>query len=840
MLKLLQNNRLDYLVVTPTTHLRDEWKSKLKLHTRETWRVSTWEMGLSRTASFVVVDEIYKLPPGYIDLLVHLNDNIKFLILLGDPLQGSYHSTNPMSTLISLPDESERLKPYWDVYCAWSYRLSTYTAKALGIQSLSSELGREPICVPLSKTSKMILTPAIDTSTILNSLGYHSMSSAASQGLTFNSNVCVFLDDHTKLMSPNVAIVALTRSRRSVHWGGDHRILNELASDHPFVIYNRGSGDLLKAYQRHLDGLLILYHPDAVPNLNLRGGLRDRNAPPFDPSYCLDIVSDRRQPLRGSENAVIPSVDDFFVPETKRIALLHLEDATPTAPAPIDSYLQAPSLEPVYPGCDYEALRHEFLRSKAPEDYEILFKGVLSNQFPHLNHPFELEAASPALIAPVHQQKNDPCLLAASITKRLRFTSEKVSHISPKEQILGELMFQAYCDAYGLDLLPLEFDHELFLSCISENEFIQLSSKSHSVIIANEPRCDPEKPLEQVHIFSKTQHKINLNSLFTSWKACQTLALMHDLVVLTLGPVKKYQRAMLARISNNPKIFVYGGKSPRHMSSFAQTNFPYGCSRVANDYSAFDQSQRGESTYFELLKMQKFGIPEEFQHFHKFLKMNLYCQFGRLAPMRFTGEPGTYDDNTDYNLAVLALEYDLTGVPLLVSGDDSLLAWEPPTKPTWVNILPLFDRLTWKKERSLYGEFCGFYVSSCGAVRAPRPMLAKLALSKARDELHLTLPSYLSEFVVGHSLGDNMWLALPPSEILYQSAVFDFFCRHASPELKVALKQGEVPPDLLLKTGGNVSRLTFADMNAAQRWAYIKLKHPSYLSWAVDIREAFM
>nr|UBJ25975.1 polyprotein [Tymoviridae sp.] len=835
--------RQDYVVASPTTHLRDSWKTELGLSAqRDTWRSSTWEMALTRSSKILVIDEVYKLPPGYLDLALYANRGVTSLIVLGDPLQGSYHPTDPNSTLGSLTPEVDRLKPFADVYCFWTRRLNQATAQALGVHTESSEKGRVRSFDASTPEAKLTLVPAMDTAAALDSLGHTALTAAGSQGLTINSNVGIFLDAHTPLMSPNVALVAITRSRRDIIWSGDGRILHNLASTHPFSVLVNATANILASFPTLLNDLIILPHPSCLPEprLKVRGGLRPRDAPSFDPSYEGDILLDRRHPLRQTGNPLIPLVDDFFVPECKRILLHNLEDASPETAAATASSPTSCEPEPVYPGCDYECLRHEYARDKAPMEMEKMIDGELSNQFPHLNEPFELEVESPSLVAPIHNPRADPTLLKSSIEKRLRFTTARVSSISPREQIAGALLFQAYHDALKLPPRGPAFDPVLFASCISENEYIQLTSKTRAIIIANAGRSDPELDVTMARIFPKSQHKININSLLSEWKACQTLALLHDSVVLLLGPVKKYQRAMVKACSKNPLIFVYGGKSPRDMSLFAQQHFPKGTKRVANDYTAFDQSQRGESTYFEMRKMNYFNLPPEFADFHHFLKMNLKCQFGRLAPMRFTGEPGTYDDNTDFNLAILNLEYNLSGVPTMVSGDDSLLAWHPPVRDSWAACSEFFQLLTWKKEHSLYGEFCGYYVSHCGAVRAPRPLLIKLALSEARDELHKTLPSYVAEFSVGHSLGDFLWAALPASEVLYQSAVYDFICRKASPELKVMLKAGEVPDDILAIMDCAVSRPVFSLLNAQQRWAYIRAKRPQFMTWALDLRDTLL
>nr|QHA33698.1 viral helicase [Gengado virus] len=788
-------------------------------------------MAFLRHSKLLIIDEVYKLPPGYLDLAIFLDPSITSVIILGDPLQSDYHSVNPNSTLSHLLPESVYLRPYFDLYCAYTYRLDQNTARRLGIPSFSKEIGSEARYLPRLPKNSVLLTSMIQTANNFCANGSRAQTAASSQGLTFNSKVGIYLDKSLLLLNLQTALVAVTRSRRGLFFHGDPKLLHCLPPSCEPIALALGitSGNILNSFQHELSHFnRIIQHPNEIPKPILRG-LGSSGSKP-EPE---DVLIDHRQPLRISAPSIRAPIDDHFVPETKRTLLNHFEPTLfSTVGISDDSFVPAPA-EPVYPGCDYACLQYELLRHSAPEDSEKLGPSGLSNQFPYINKPFEEECSYPGLIAPIHDIKNDPDLLKMSIEKRLRFRKTSTNVLSPTDQFAGELLYHSYCNAYNMSPVPVPFDEELFMECILDNDYHQLTSKTKSAIIANASRSDPSWKHTVVRIFAKTQHKINLNSVFTDWKACQTLALMHDIVILLLGPVKKYQREMLRRHNRRPTIFVYGGKSAFDMSAFAQQHFAPNATRVANDYTAFDQSQGPESVHFEVLKMRRVGIPESLISFHREIKENISCQFGFLTAMRFTGEPGTYDDNTDFNLALINLEYILGDTPCLISGDDSLLSHEPPTRTSWAHNSHLFSRVQWKKQLSKYGEFCGYYVSSFGAVRAPLPLLAKLGLSKARGELDLTLPSYLAEFSVGHSLGDDLWQSLPVDQVLYQSAVFDFFCRHASPYLKVALRIGSAPDSFLLKSGSPLNYQAFCMLSHASRREYMRQKpHNSAVSWS--------
>jgi hypothetical protein len=341
--------------------------------------------------------------------------------------------------------------------------------------------------------------------------------------------------------------------------------------------------------------------------------------------------------------------------------------------------------------------------------------------------------------------------------------------------------------------------------------------------MANAFRSDPDWRYSVVRIFAKTQHKVNEGSLFGPWKACQTLALMHDAIILALGPVKKYQRHFddLDRPAN---LYIHAGHTPFELSQWCQAHLTPSI-HLANDYTSFDQSQHGEAVLFEVKKMQRLNIPENLIDLHFTIKTSIETQFGPLTCMRLTGEPGTYDDNSDYNLAVIYLKYQVTTQGVMISGDDSLLDSEPPTSPFWAAVSPLVH-LQFKTELSPYGLFCGYYVGPEGAVRSPLALFAKLAIS-FDDDTHLEkLPSYLSEFAVGHGLGDSLWLLFPASFVMYQSACFDYFCQFATPTQKVLLRLGEPDPstfDRLAPHLRHASYALFSLISSSARAAFLKL-----------------
>lgn len=795
-------------VVVPTVELRAEWKSLWPLRSSDAWRISTWETSLFKSAPVLVIDEVYKLPNGFLDLILIADPAIEFVILLGDPCQTVYSSTNPDSSNYRLQPEVDHLAPYRDLYCFWTHRLPQNIAKFFQVQTSNDAEGF--VHVHHSPNPKLpLLCPSVVTARALSSTCSRTQTFASSQGSTFDPPVQLFITRDIRMCSKSTIFVALTRSRKGIILTGQHSLLRSDPTCEPLLasLLEGRTFPFHTLFSQELRGLSLISTPLKTRKDLLRGG--DQDAP------ILHDVG----PLP------FPFVNPNFVPETRLPLHYSIASAFPPATSFESTYITPCPFEPVYPGLSYETFVATLYPSRDPESLEQLFRGDHTNQFPYLDLPFSNGTQTLSVLAPKHDEKHDPTLLFASIPKRLRFRfSDTPYQVTAIDEAVGHALFHSLCSVYHRSPSHREpFDWQLFLECINLNEYCQLSSKSQAVIAANARRSDPDWRWSAVRIFSKTQHKINSSSLFSGWKACQTLALMHDAIVLLFGPIKKYQRIFDKR-DRPANLFIYGGQSPMALSEFAQSHMTSSPS-VANDYTAFDQSQHGEAVVLERLKMQRLNIPDDLIQLHCTLKTSIVTQFGPLTCMRLTGEPGTYDDNTDYNLAVLASLHDLTSQAIFVSGDDSLINPIPPPNPLWHKLQP-FLSVKFKIEYTLYPLFCGYFVGKAGAVRAPLPLLVKCVLAEDDSSLPEKLTSYLTEFSIGHSLGDQLWTLLPLSEVQPQAALYDFFCRRCSREQKVLLNIGELPLDVItdmLSCGFQlVARPLFCLLSRQSRLRYLQ------------------
>ncbi|AAW88523.1 polyprotein [Nemesia ring necrosis virus] len=807
--KLLQTKAFKHFRLSvPTNELRTEWKTDMALPESEVWRLCTWETSLFKSSNVLVIDEIYKLPRGYLDLALLADPSTSLVILLGDPLQGEYHSSHPSSSNSRLESETSRLSKYIDCYCWWTYRCPKAVADLFGVKTFNPERGfiRGELSHPQGLPN---LVNSIATATTMQNLGHHALTISSSQGMTYSTPTTILLDRHSTLLSPQNCFVALTRSRKGVIFIGNmYQASGHFGTSYMFTQALTGSPvDLMCAFPLY-HTLPLIFDPirsrrhrlvagdHPTPSVDSTALRRYGHLPPHIPvDYSKDCFVSHKVVYRDGEDR---SLTTLHLPPAR--LPLHLQ-VEPSIPSEVETSSTPPCRTPItmaLHGESFEELSAHFLPAHDPEVKEIAFADQRSSQFPFMDQPFELSCQPSSLLAASHRPASDPTLLVSSIKKRLRFrASESPYFITPNDMILGHHLFDSLCRAYGRDpSVVIPFDPALFAECIALNEYAQLSSKTKATIVASASRSDPDWRFTAVRIFAKAQHKVNDGSVFGSWKACQTLALMHDYVIMTLGPVKKYQR-ILDHNDRPRHIYTHCGKTPSQLASWCQEFACEGLS-LCNDYTSFDQSQHGEAVVLECLKMRRCSIPDSLIQLHLHLKTNISTQFGPLTCMRLTGEPGTYDDNTDYNLAVIYSQYQMGSTACMVSGDDSVIFSSPPTHPSWAAVKDLLH-LRFKTESTFQPLFCGYYVGPHGCCRNPYALFAKLMISTDRGNISDTLPSYLYEYSIGHRLGDACLDLVPDHLHSYLSACFDFFCRKASPLQKTLLSFDEPSPSVLKK-----------------------------------------
>nr|QYA74398.1 replicase [Grapevine virus E] len=116
MLKL--GHGMEVVVVSPRRALSEEWKKELKETDVKVFTFENYFLKHNHKADLLILDEVPLLPPGYIDL-VHFSKPVGHIMILGDPLQTSYHADSDAITLAEVEgDIFKRLHPISKGKCA--------------------------------------------------------------------------------------------------------------------------------------------------------------------------------------------------------------------------------------------------------------------------------------------------------------------------------------------------------------------------------------------------------------------------------------------------------------------------------------------------------------------------------------------------------------------------------------------------------------------------------------------------------------------------------------------------------------------------------------------------
>jgi len=365
------------------------------------------------------------------------------------------------------------------------------------------------------------------------------------------------------------------------------------------------------------------------------------------------------------------------------------------------------------------------------------------------------------------QQGNDPVLFRVTVDKRLNYGTaadnlEDLNYSEWKAQLLFEAMGR-YLNFGDKE----EFDPQLFQECIFENEFRKLTQKTQAVLLNNVKRSDPDWKLNLVDHFIKSQLKGKLETLGKPGKAGQTLATCQDAVVLLFGPMVRYLRRRVMH-QFPPELYCNCEKTNEDLSAWAREHWT-DAESTESDFEGFDSTQRGDSLGLELKLMAQFGLKDAWMSLFEqfsfgFLDMpELYAWWkthiistviGPKQTGRDTGEPGTYDFNTYFNLAVTCLMYELPrGVPLCIGGDDMSANRKLKESALWIRVKSQFLLIA-KVQYTLRPSFCGFYLTPNGSFRNPRLLMLKTLWHIDKGDSPAVDLNYATECYSAYRLGD--------------------------------------------------------------------------------------
>lgn len=419
------------------------------------------------------------------------------------------------------------------------------------------------------------------------------------------------------------------------------------------------------------------------------------------------------------------------------------------------------------------------------EEYDELLQSNLFNDSPwyHKNP----DARYLEQLFPRH--KNDDLLtFKKTVDKRLRFASQEVNqHRYTSRIFTGPILFDGWCRTTGIDpdTIP-PFNETLYAQCIFENDFTKLTQKTQATLLNNADRADPDWRQTFVRIFMKSQLKVKMETLLSPFKAGQTLASFQDHVILITGPMTRYISIIDEKLQS-PRYYYHPGHSPLELSSWCSEHWVDKPQNSTNDYTAFDQSQTAEAVALEEVNLRAHHIPPLVISFYIELKLSLSCQFGELAIMRFTGEGPTLKFNSDFNAALIGVQYVVNEQDArAISGDDSAINGVWPLRPGWSSF-SRYLTIVAKPEVVTTAAFCSWLLTSHGAIKEPRVVFAKLLISRDRGEEEQVLPNLLNEVAVGYHVGDHVYQHLDYLQLATHFWLIRYFVRKAPIRFKLLL-----------------------------------------------------
>jgi len=710
---------LSVCIAVPRTEQRKDWLAVTNLDDKNKWRVSTFEVALTHTCQLLIIDEVSQIPPGYVDTYLAMNPSCSAVILVGDVCQGNFHEPHPEAKIRALEPECLYFKNFATRYLDYSFTVPRAVAKMFGINTFSKEEGFVRTVRTIDTVHGNPVLCASDAEVRLYSdLGCEAYTFSGAQGKRF---------DYVQISLGSAAATVVN------------------------------PGLIRSAFGRARIGVYVILGPNV--STQRTASVNPATAPIFDPTRSaafLELLTELRRGLRMDRKT--SATGGSPLPDRGSDALqVLLHDNQEDLPVS-KSWPADPSSGPDthMPPENPERIFENWGTLPIREDREVFVQNTQSKQFDDAN-VFSGRAGYRGIEQMFPRQTTtDKVTFLTAVKKRLRFanrTDNVADYIGKK--FLGPVLLDAWLHISGMrDMSPPPFDPLLYAQCIYENEFVKLTSKSQSTLLNNADRADPDWRHTFVRIFCKGQLKAKMEAIMSPFKAGQTLASFQDSVILITGPMTRY----LVHMHNSHRregLYYHAGRSPVQMASWCQANWKDEPLHTTNDYTAFDLSQRGEALAFEIQQLRWFSIPDDVVEYYYAIKVDMTCQFGPLATLRHTGEGPTWKFNTDFNAAVLWLQYNLSpNAPVAVSGDDSAICGSPSVRDSWPNI-QRYLTLVPKTIRSPQAEFCSWFLTPHGCIKNPTITFLKLQIAKDRGTLPEVRESYASEIALGYHMGDN-------------------------------------------------------------------------------------
>lgn len=750
----------------------------------------TWEHVLSNDQLLGVYDEYTLYPPGYFDFVCYNASEIENLLLLGDPSQGNWspesENARANSTLLSLPTNKAVFSHFCNKYRYYSYRIPGRIAAPFNIHSLSSNYGwvDYQVHLPPLHLQYPLLCPSDTIKAAHKREGWNAYTYTEVQGAEFPIVVLKVTEATLLACSLESIWTAMTRATEGLIIQSDL----DLSRAGSLAIHPLFGPLLDHAPPRSLYDLFIhTLAPNAKlilpPTLqHVSGTGVDRPA-----DVLCNWTNSRLDYLPPSFKANAPVIYESFC-----------ADYSPSNPSPTE-----PGVRTHLPkSCDPNSFL-ELEPSLPREERELVYRGEMSKQFQEYTRKGALSVA--ANFFPRQAAKEDPTLFASAVKTRFDYkTPEYNLQDYERKRWLGPMLFERFRSYLNLPGEGFQFDEDRYLLSLVQTIAVKLD-KPINTIWNNIDRSEPEWEQNFMHAFVKSQHKAKAETGARQFrlyedddsplnkplaKPGQPLVTSPDINVFRFGAWTRYMRSLI--YEHMPKnIYIHGGKTLHQLDSFSRT---YSNDQDAStcDFTKYDMSCKAETLSFELCLFSYFGLDVIFPDLvndYFFIKTHMYTQLGTSGIMRFTGEFGTYDFNSWYNIAYMAFRFKLNPLDTrgsAFSGDDSIFFFKLIERPDW-DVFSKYFSLIGKLFIGPSKDFCGWWLLPCGAVRNPILLCLKIMYQRDRGNLDKCLDSYFLEAIFAHNHGDALFEHVPPLALEAQSWVINFCFKysHLVPHLRL-------------------------------------------------------
>nr|QED94348.1 replicase [Grapevine virus A] len=700
------------LVISPRKVLKDDWMAKIsKKHKVVTFEVAFMD---DYGCKDIVIDEIGLLPPGYVDLVIAVH-RPRVLVLLGDPLQSTYHSKRDNVVLeASQEDIFSRINGRLPYLC-YSHRLPK-NCRMFELECMGAEAEERIVY----RSNRLKDEPVIcATRAMKEARGSGWFTVSETQGLSFKSCL-IYLDEHWSKKEDEDVMVALTRSRGEI---GIHvppalkksLILNAKSTLLKKVLkgetYRRP--EIVAMARKHIPDVVVL----------------------FEESRLAENV-DYEARLAGDPylKSLLALYDEIEMEEVL------IEE--PTAYEPVKTHLAlSEKLNELAP-----------FDLKAKEYREQYTEAGRTEQIDEGGYPGE--AANPMTHKALYLRhtSDDTATFMMSVKKRLRFRNYEANRRKYRAcHGIGHQMFSVFKDIYQLKEIDSLPDLE---RC--EMEFMKKRvEKSAGLIEQHAGRSDPDWPSNYLKIFLKQQTCTKLEKRGVDAKAGQTIACFAHSVLCRFGPIlRQTERALRELLPEN--VMIYSQKNYMDLDKWSKT-WVESMTGTDSDYEAFDRSQDEKVLDLEVEVLRFFLWPEDLIKEYEELKLMMGCALGDLAVMRFSGEFGTFFFNTVCNMVFSCMRYHIDrNTPICFAGDDM---YSPGVLMVKKDYEATLEQLTLKAKVHISEEplFCGWRMSPFGIIKEPNLILDRWKIAKRGGTLPLCLVNYAIEASFGYRLSEHLY-----------------------------------------------------------------------------------